>query len=184
MVLGSGQPDRHVDAERAAGLGIEVVRRRSGGGAVMVGPGIAVWIDVVVPAGDPLWQPDVGRAAWWLGEVWAAALAEIGLSGAEVWRGGQVRSEWSDRVCFAGLGAGEVTVAGRKMVGISQRRTRLGALFQCAVPITWAPAALLDVLRLSPSERRDGRAQLEAVAAGVGAEREGPLAAAVIAGLP
>ena len=102
------------------------MRRRSGGGAVLVGPGQAVWIDVVVPAGDPLWADDVGRAGWWLGEVWAAALAAAGLPGGEVWRGAQVRSAWSDRVCFAGLGAGEVTVGGRKVVGISQRRTRAG----------------------------------------------------------
>ena len=35
---------------------------------------------------------------------------------------------WSKVLCYAGLGAGEVTVAGRKVVGMSQRRERLGCL--------------------------------------------------------
>ena len=42
---------------------------------------------------------------------------------------------WAELVCFAGLGPGEVLVAGRKLVGISQRRTRHGSRFQCMVHI-------------------------------------------------
>jgi hypothetical protein len=52
-----------------------------------------------------------------------------------------VRTEWSDRVCFAGIGPGEVLdAAGRKVVGISQRRTRGSARFQCAALGRWDPA--------------------------------------------
>ncbi len=116
-------------------------------------PGALVWVDVVVPKGDPLWEDDVGRAFWWLGEVWAAALASVGVDGAEVNRAGLVPSPWSPKVCFAGLGSGEVTVAGRKVVGMAQRRTRHGALFQCALPLEWRPERLLDVLALSREER-------------------------------
>lgn len=36
-------------------------------------------------------------------------------------------------MCFAGVGAGEVLLDGRKVVGISQRRARDGARFQCVV---------------------------------------------------
>ena len=60
LVLGSTQPGTSVDSARAARAGIEVVRRRSGGGAVLVGPGDPVWIDVWLPRGDPLWHDDVG----------------------------------------------------------------------------------------------------------------------------
>jgi hypothetical protein len=48
-----------------------------------------------------------------------------------------VRSEWSSRVCFAGTGAGEVLAGGRKVIGISQRRSRNGARFQCALYRHW-----------------------------------------------
>ena len=125
LVLGSAQHDDRVDRAACAAAGIEVVRRRSGGGAVLVVPGEVLWVDLIVPAGDALWQDDVGRAFHWVGEAWAAALEELGVA-AEVHRGALVRSPWSAAVCFAGLGPGEVTVAGRKVVGISQRRTRAG----------------------------------------------------------
>ena len=53
---------------------------------------------------------------------------------------------WSKLVCFAGLGPGEVSVGERKAVGISQRRTRVAARFQCALYHRWDPAALVAVL--------------------------------------
>ncbi len=155
-----------------------VVRRRSGGSAVLVGPGRILWVDVVVPVDDPLWLADVARAGWWLGGCWAGALADVGIAGARVWRGAMVRSAWTPRVCFAGLGPGEVTVgeAGPKVVGISQRRTRVGALFQCAVPLLrpgaglvgpWDPLELLDVLALSGPKRRGATTELAGVAVAV-----------------
>jgi lipoate-protein ligase A len=160
LVLGSTQADEDVDAAAAARAGLEVVRRRSGGGAVLVEPGHLVWVDVVLPAGDPLWEVDVGRAFWWLGRAWAGALAAVGVTGAVVHRGGVVASPWSRLVCFAGLGPGEVTLAGRKVVGMAQRRTRHAALFQCAVPLHWDPARLLAVLALDPAERAAAAAHL------------------------
>ncbi|MGI8752619.1 MAG: lipoyl protein ligase domain-containing protein [Acidimicrobiales bacterium] len=178
VVLGSGEPDDHVDRARAEARGVTVVRRRSGGSAVLVGPGQVLWVDVVVPVDDPLWLADVARAGWWLGGCWAGALADVGIPGARVWRGPMVRSAWTPRVCFAGLGPGEVTVgeAGPKVVGISQRRTRMGALFQCAVPLLglgagplgpWDPAGLLDVLRLSELQRGRAITDLAGVAVAV-----------------
>lgn len=159
LVIGSTQPSSDVDEKAAASAGLDVTRRRSGGGAVLVEPGRLVWVDVVVPAGDPLWQPDVAQAFWWLGDVWAATLLSLGVAGAAVHRGALVSSRWSSMVCFAGLGAGEVTgAAGGKLVGISQRRVREGSLFHCAVPLTWDPAAMPALLALDAA----ARAELEA----------------------
>jgi len=146
LVLGSTQPEEIVDRAAASRLGVEIARRRSGGGAVLLQPGGTVWVDVEVPRGDPLWDDDVGRAAWWLGDLWARALAAVGVRDAVVHRGALERRPGSDLVCFAGLGAGEVTVGGAKAVGISQRRTRAGARFQCAAPRTWDAATLAAVV--------------------------------------
>jgi lipoate-protein ligase A len=143
LVLGSTQPD-------VAGA----ARRRSGGGAVWVAPGDQVWVDVVVPARDPLWSDDVGQAFGWLGDVWAAALTSLGVEGLTVHRGPLVTTRWSGDVCFAGLGPGEVTVEGRKVVGMAQRRTREWALFQCAVPLVWDPSPVVSMLGL-PDEAVD-----------------------------
>jgi len=146
LVLGSTQPwDRD-----PADVGMPVVRRRSGGGAVLVGPGRVVWVDVFMPAGHPQWDDDVGRAFWFLGEAWTAALESLGVAGGVVHRGPLVQSPYSRQVCFAGLGAGEVTVDGRKVVGMAQRRTRKGALFQCAVALWWDAAVMAELLQLGP----------------------------------
>ena len=161
LVLGSAQHDDGVDR----GAGVDVVRRRSGGGAVLVVPGEVLWVDLVVPAGDPLWEDDVGRAFLWVGEAWGAALAELGVA-AQVHRGGLARAAWSFAVCFAGLGPGEVTVDGRKVVGISQRRTRAAARFQCAALGAWDPSAIVPLLGLPPSAADD----LADVAAPVGVD--------------
>lgn len=164
LVLGSTQP-----APAPVQVDVDVVRRRSGGGAVLLRPGETVWVDVVVPAGDPLWEVDVGRSFHWLGEVWVAALAELGVAGA-VHRGGLVATPWSPVVCFAGVGAGEVVAptGGAKVVGMASRRTREWALFQCAVPLGWDPAAYVAVLGLAPAAAEE----LSLVAAPV-ADRSG-----------
>lgn len=120
-------------------------QRPTGGGAVLVSPGDPLWVDVVVPRGDALWCDDVGRAFWWLGEAWASVVDGTAH------RGPLVRTRWSAEVCFAGLGPGEVTIGGRKAVGLAQRRTREGALFQCAVHRTWDPWTLLALLGLPPT---------------------------------
>ncbi len=146
LVLGSAQRIETVDVAACASAGVDVVRRRSGGGAVLVEPGDLAWVDVTVPTGDPLADDDVGRAMWWLGDVWAEALARLGAPGAEVHRGPLVTTAWSRTVCFAGLGPGELTFGGSKVVGISQRRTRAGARFQCAVPLRWCPERVVSLL--------------------------------------
>ena len=157
IVLGSSQADGIVDAARAAAAGVEVVRRRSGGGAVLLVPGEVLWIDVLLPAADPLWEPDVGRSAWWLGDAWVRA---INAAGAVVHRAPMVRTPWSALACFAGVGPGEVVVqpaegggSPAKLVGISQRRTRAGARFQCALYRHDDPATLPALLALDDSDR-------------------------------
>jgi lipoate-protein ligase A len=168
LVLGSAQPDEVVDRVACAGAGIDVVRRRSGGGAVLVEPGSLLWVDVLLPADDVLWDDDVGRAFLWLGEAWAGALADLG-GATTVHRGALQRTRWSDLVCFAGLGPGELTdPAGRKVVGISQRRTRAGARFQCAALGAWDPGGLVALLALTSDERDAVGAELASAAAGVG----------------
>jgi lipoate---protein ligase len=130
IVLGSRQRPEILDLDMCARAGLEVVRRRSGGGAVLLRPHAVVWIDLVLPPGS---VPDDIRASMvWAGERWRDALGAVGAVGDRmlVHRGGMVASPWSDLVCFAGVGPGEVLVDGRKLVGLSQRRTRNGIRVQ------------------------------------------------------
>jgi len=184
LVLGSAQVASRLDLDLAESLGVEVARRRSGGGAVLVWPGHQVWLDVGLPRSDPLWDDDIGRSALWLGEALAAALVQLGAAAAVPHAGRLEHTAWSHLVCFAGRAPGEVVVGDRKVVGTSQRRTREGAIFQVAVALVWAPRLLFDLLRM-PEE-----AEPELMATGIGLAaivpgiRAASVAAAVLAALP
>lgn len=184
LVLGSAQPGEHVDPDVLHAAGIELVRRRSGGGAVLVVPGASVWVDLLVPRGHALWQDDVGRAMHWVGDLWQRALAGLGVD-TVVHRGPMVRSEWSGHVCFAGLGPGEVLdPAGRKVVGISQRRTRAGARFQTVADLVPSGAgAIAPLLQLGDDEREELAASLGGSTAPLAVERDA-LLDALVAALP
>ncbi len=137
LVLGSSQDEATVDVEFCRRAGIDVARRRSGGGGVYVHPTESLWVDVVIPRDDELWHDDIGRSMWWLGEAWRDALALHGVVGLAVHQEALVSNDWSRTLCFAGVGPGEVMTGSAKLVGISQRRTREMARFQCIVYRTW-----------------------------------------------
>ena len=154
LVLGSTQRHVVVDEGRLAGAGTELVRRRSGGGAVLVVPGATTWVDVLVPQHHPAWVDDVSRSARWMGRAWVAALGSLDVA-ADVHVGAMACGRWGSLVCFAGTAPGEVvapSVSGDpgpapvKLVGISQRRTRVGARFQCVVHRTGVQDRLVGLL--------------------------------------
>jgi lipoate---protein ligase len=143
MVLGSRQDESLLNGELCSRDGIEVVRRRSGGGIVFLAPGEHVWLDVVVPRGDELWSDDVAQASWWLGDVWVQTLNALGENNVSVHHESLSSDAWGDLLCFAGVGPGEVVQQDdeslSKLVGISQRRTRDYARFQCTIYTKWNP---------------------------------------------
>jgi hypothetical protein len=135
-------------------------------------PGDALWVDLLIPAGDPLWRDDIGLATHWVGDVWASVLRRLGpVAGdrfdltidARVHTAGMVRTAWSGRACFAGLGPGEVTVGGRKLVGISQRRVRAGARFQTVLLLRSRAADLAQLVPLGV----EGAAELDRFSVGL-----------------
>lgn len=150
IVLGRGQRETLLQGRDLRD--VEVVGRFSGGGAVLMDDGL-LSADIVVPAGHPLAAGDIGAIFERVGEAWAAALADLGVEEVAVHRGpatarrrGSPREQLLAAVCYATLGRGEVTVGGRKLVGLSQRRRAVGALVQCGLLRRWQPAALLEAL--------------------------------------
>jgi lipoate---protein ligase len=148
LVLGSAQ---HLAAPSDE---VAVVHRPSGGGAVLVAPQAQVWVDVWIPASDPLWDDDIVTSSLWLGETWRDALHALGVRDLEVHEGRLARTSLSDLVCFAGVGPGELIWRGRKLVGISQRRNRHGARFQSVSPLERQGEAMLKFFDLDPLERQ------------------------------
>lgn len=165
LVLGSTQDAGIVDVARLRQRGIELVRRRSGGGAVLLQPGAQVWVDLWVPRQDPLWSVEPSQSAARVGGWWAASLAPmvepVGVAltvrqraardpGAAVGPGGGAL------VCFAEVGAGEVVAAGRKLVGLAQWRSREGALVHGCAYRSWDAAAIAELVVASPAPLGDG----------------------------
>ena len=155
LVLGSRQDPREVTGPLPDGT--ELAARRSGGGAVWLAPGAQVWIDLVVPVGDPLHTADVRAAAAMVGRAWADALAP---EQTVVWDGGMTEPELSRVACFAGVGPGEVLLDGRKLVGISQRRNSAVSRFQCVAYLRWDPEVLLAAFSGSGRARSEPRSEV------------------------
>ncbi len=179
LVLGSRQDRAVVDTAAAQQRGVTVTDRRSGGGAVLVSAADLVWFDVIIPVTDPRFDQDVRRSFDWLGVRLLETLDQLGVAGGVAHHGALIDSKWSDLICFAGLGPGEVSVDGRKIVGVSQRRTRDAARFQVAILRRWEPARIVDLLALSPTDRQRAIDDLADVAAGITADPDDILAAAI-----
>ncbi len=162
IVLGSTQSPAEIDDQRRLVRGLELVKRRSGGGAVVVTPAAQVWLDLFVPRDDPIYEDDVARAAYFVADLWASALVSKAVSEASV---DPIRAfaptRFSRSVCFSGLGPGEVTVGGNKVVGVSQRRDRSGAWFFTMALLQNAQGALSQLLVLDEEDRLALTSELE-----------------------
>lgn len=156
LVLGSRQGEELLDPAGVTGAGLEIVRRASGGGIVLVDDTVAVWVDVWLPAGASSVTSDVRGSMEAVGSAWLTALAaaDPDLAGhLSIHEGPVSRGAWEELLCFAGLGPGEVLLDGRKLVGLSQRRTREWSRVQCQV-FTGNPSASADAL-IAESHRPD-----------------------------
>ncbi|MCH1490440.1 MAG: hypothetical protein L7T83_08490 [Ilumatobacteraceae bacterium] len=132
LVLGSRQSEHLIDLERAAQRNIEVVRRRSGGGIVLVDPHRSLWIDIEIGGDDPRYVAEPLGMMEQVGRWWLAALTSLDCALPRIRQFvGQTGSDANgELVCFAGSSHGELMVEQSKLVGLSQRRTSDGARVQ------------------------------------------------------
>ncbi len=161
--LGYGQPlDDRIDLEAAAALGIGLVRRPTGGSAILhEGPDLEVTYSVTAAADDFAGADDLLATYRWIGAALEAGLRRLGAP-VEM-----VPVQPSDPAampafCFARTGSYELEVSGRKLVGSAQRRQGAGFLQHGAVMLGASP----ERLRLVFPRERDplaGMTTLEAV---------------------
>lgn len=169
LVIGSTQTLDVVD-ETAACRGVEVTKRPSGGGSVLLTPMGQLWMDFWLPRSDALWEDDVTRSSHWLGHAWARALEDVGVEHVSVQSMGlsaRVSTRAGTSTCFGSLAAGEVAVDGAKVVGVAQRRNRAGARFFSVAYLDWDPISLLALLRFDDDERAVAARELVGAAAGL-----------------
>ena len=109
--------------ERSRKLGLDVVRRVSGGGAVLHAGDLTY--AVVAPADCPGLPPGLRASYGWIGAVLLDGLRKAGL---DVEPAGGLSDAGELGVCFAGSLGLEIELHGRKLVGSAQRRTPEGFL--------------------------------------------------------
>jgi lipoate-protein ligase A len=144
--LGYGQrPGAGIDLAAAAALGIGVVRRPTGGSAILhEGPDLELTYSVVARAGDFEGADELLATYRWIGAALAEGLAALGAPAAMV----PVRPSDPAAMpafCFARTGSYEIEVAGRKLVGSAQRRRGDGFLQHGSVMLGAEPGRLARV---------------------------------------
>lgn len=155
MVLGSAQDESVLDADAVCTRNISIVRRSSGGGAVLVKPSNMIWFDIMLPRDDVHWTDDVNVSFLWIGHAIARALKTCRVQGITTQGAINQRNQWTSLVCYAGIGPGESSVWGKKVIGISQKRKRMVAHYHCNVIREFDATEFVSLLRLEGNLRRE-----------------------------
>jgi lipoate-protein ligase A len=136
--------------ERARRLGLEVVRRVSGGGAVLHAGDLTY--AVVAPADCADLPPDLPGSYAWIG---AALLDGLRRAGLDAVPAPGLAEAGRLSVCFAGSMGLEIELQGRKLVGSAQRRTREGLLQHGSIRLvddsSWYKALFSDATPPPPA---------------------------------
>lgn len=162
--FGYGQdPGREVDPARCAEAGVEVVRRITGGRAVLHWEELTY--SVVCTESDPILGGRVEDTYRRIGESLVEGLRRFGVDAVleraslrpPRHRTGEVTSP-----CFSSIARSEIKVRGRKLIGSAQRRLK-GAVLQHGSVLTGpAHRRLLDLLPPMPATVLESwRAQLQ-----------------------
>jgi lipoate-protein ligase A len=144
--LGYAQPlGDTVDRARCRAMGVGLVRRPTGGSAILhEPPEREVTYSVVAREGDFAGADDVLETYRVLGQGLAVGLGRLGVA-ADLVPFARGRSDGSPAFCFRRAGAYEIAVGGRKLVGSAQRRQRGSFLQHGSVLLGADPARIRAV---------------------------------------
>ena len=158
--LGRHQPVQDVAGDALAARGYELVRRPTGGRAILHIDELTY--SVAAPADEPRVAGGVMDAYLRLSTALLAGLRTLGLAGVDK-APGTVRTEPDvSAACFEVPSAYEITVGMRKLMGSAQSRRAGYVLQHGSLPLTGDIARLVDVLALPPDEAAVLRVELAA----------------------
>jgi lipoyl(octanoyl) transferase len=157
--IGFGQPIGDVDRAACSERGWNVIRRPSGGKAILHVDELTY--SVCAPPDEPRVAGGIMESYGRLVAGLLAGLRGLGLEPAEAKPEYAPEQEAEGPVCFDGPARYEITVAGRKLVGSAQARPKGGIMQHGTMPLTGDITRIIDGLVWNgPSARRLARERL------------------------
>jgi lipoate-protein ligase A len=150
LSLGRSQPLADVDLAACRTAGVDVVRRPTGGRAILHTDELTYSVAIVQR--DPRAAGDVVDSYRRISEGLLAGLHQLGVEAVQAV--GQSASEADQTaVCFETPSAYEITVSGKKLVGSAQWRARGGVLQHGTLPLHGDLTRILNCLSQCTDER-------------------------------
>lgn len=136
-----------IDVARCETHGVELVRRMTGGGIVV--HGWDVTYSIVVPHGNGVIPGDISASYCWIANRLLNGFHRMGVPA--TLQGGKFRaSEVGPNTCLANPAVHDVMLHGKKIAGVSQRRNRVGAVYQGYIALNMPPAEILSLASKFP----------------------------------
>jgi lipoate-protein ligase A len=158
LSLGYSQPYADVDEDRLVGRGWDVVRRPTGGRAILHTDELTY--SIVSPANEGVVSGSLMDSYDVLAGALLHAVRLLGINAEAKARAEPARSS-ANPVCFEVSSAHEITVEGKKLVGSAQARRKGAVLQHGSLPLTGDLGRITQVLVFDDeTTRRDSAARL------------------------
>ena len=152
LSLGHAQPFADVDTARLKGHGWEVVRRATGGRAILHTDELTY--SVITPLDEPTMSGGVLESYNRVSHALLKAVQSLEIS-VEVKEGKSENSETPNPVCFEVPSTYEITVDGKKLIGSAQARKKDGVLQHGTLPLTGDLTRICQVLVFDNESARE-----------------------------
>ena len=152
LSLGYGQRSRDVDLDALADRGWELLRRPTGGKAILHGDELTYSLSL--PPNHPLASGDIVESYRRISAGFIRALEMLGLAADAPRMAEQARGAELGPVCFEMPSHYEISVGGRKLIGSAQLRQKGALLQHGTLPLYGDLARICDVLRFESEAAR------------------------------
>lgn len=150
-----------IDLERCQEQNIDVVRRLTGGRAVL--HDVELTYSIVVKEDYPLIPPTITASYRYFSNGLLAGLAALGIQAnmtVPIGAYGQRKKQPASAACFDAPSHYEVTVEGRKLIGSAQVRKNGVILQHGSVLLQFSAEKFVDFLRLPSAEKRSATTEM------------------------
>lgn len=156
LSLGHAQPFADVDMARLTSHGWEVVRRLTGGRAILHTDELTY--SVIAPANEPRVEGSVLESYNRLAQALLLAVKSLDVP-VEMKEGKANNDATPNPVCFEVPSTYEITVNGKKLIGSAQARKREGVLQHGSLPLTGDLSRICQTLAFENESARENAAK-------------------------